>query len=91
MIYHINLYCRDKGIIVILTITPFVSTTSPNFVDGVENGHFIKELTRADESVSHGNGNSDEQHRTIPPALTSYKVSIIPSLLELHDVQLHKN
>ena len=74
------LFCRDKGIIVVLTITPFVSTSSPNFVDGVKKGHFIKELTRTDDSVSHGNGNNDEQHRTIPPALTSYKVSIISSL-----------
>ena len=80
MIYHMNLYFRDKGIIVVLTITPFVSTSSPNFVDGVEKGHFIKELTRTEDSVLHGNGNSDDQHRTIPPALTSYKVSITSSL-----------
>ena len=45
------------------------------FVDGVEKGHFIKELTRIDSSLSHENGNADEQHRIIPPALTSYKVT----------------
>ena len=69
---------RDKGIIVVLTVTPFVSTSSPNFEDGVEQGHFISELTRVDDSAAHENGHIDNKrrHKTIPPALTSYKVNI---------------
>ena len=60
------------GFIVVLTITPFVSTSSSNFVTGVEQSLFVRELSRAEEADDIV---IESDSRIIPPALTSYKVS----------------
>ena len=63
------------GIVLVLTVTPFVSTSSSNFMQGVEQSLFVKELSRNHD------GESQEGHKPttsgiIPPALTSYKVRV---------------
>ena len=64
------------GVIVVLTVTPFVSTSSSSFLNGVENSLFIRELSRDETMVDEHDSNFDKNHeRMIPPALTSYKVS----------------
>ena len=64
------------GVIVVLTVTPFVSTSSSNFLNGVGNSLFIRELSRDESMVDDHDSNIDKNHnRMIPPALTSYKVS----------------
>ena len=66
------------GIVLVLTVTPFVSTSSSNFMQGVEQGLFVKELSR-DPDGEGQEGRDSHQPTTsgiIPPALTSYKVRV---------------
>ena len=69
------------GVIVVLTVTPFVSTSSSSFLNGVENSLFIRELSREESLVDEHDSGIDNiilgvgNIKMIPPALTSYKVS----------------
>ena len=71
------------GVIVVLTVTPFVSTSSSSFLNGVENSLFIRELSRGESLAPVDEHDSAinkiivqlNHERMIPPALTSYKVS----------------
>ena len=66
------------GIVLVLTVTPFVSTSSSNFMQGVEQGLFVKELSRIpDREVREGRDSHEPTTSgIIPPALTSYKVRV---------------
>ena len=66
------------GIVLVLTVTPFVSTSSSNFMQGVEQGLFVKELSRIPDGEVQEGRDSHEPTTSgiIPPALTSYKVRV---------------
>lgn len=67
---------RKMGVSLALTITPFISTSSSNFLTGVEQGLFISEPSRASppDGMEHDASDIENYPRTITPALTSYKV-----------------
>ena len=66
------------GIVLVLTVTPFVSTSSSNFMQGVEQSLFVKELSRNHDGEDQEGSDSHEPTTSgiIPPALTSYKVRV---------------
>ena len=66
------------GIVLVLTVTPFVSTSSSNFMQGVEQGLFVKELSRIPNGEVQEGRDIHEPTTSgiIPPALTSYKVRV---------------
>ena len=66
------------GIVLVLTVTPFVSTSSSNFMQGVEQSLFVKELSRRPDGDSQEvrDGHEPTTSGIIPPALTSYKVRV---------------
>ena len=66
------------GIVLVLTVTPFVSTSSSNFMQGVEQSLFVKELSRNHDGEGQEGRDSHEPTTSgiIPPALTSYKVRV---------------
>ena len=66
------------GIVLVLTVTPFVSTSSSNFMQGVEQSLFVKELSRRPDGDSQEgrDGHEPATSGIIPPALTSYKVRV---------------
>ena len=67
---------RKMGVKLALTMTPFISTSSSNFLTGVERGLFIREPSRElqREGMDHDDSGIGNYPRTITPALTSYKV-----------------
>ena len=74
VLFMLSFMFRKMGFTVVLTITPFVSTSSSNFLTGVEQSLFVKELSRLEETDEYDDVVVKSQSRTIPPALTSYKV-----------------
>ena len=77
------LICRKKGVKLALTITPFISTSSPNFLDGVEGGIFISEPTRSlsINAMTHLGDDAKDLVRSTVPALTTYKVFVYNVLM----------
>ena len=75
--------CRKKGVKLALTITPFVSTSSLNFLDGVEGGIFISEPSRSlsINAMTHFGNDVKDLVRSTIPALTTYKVFIYNLLM----------
>ena len=70
------------GIVLVLTVTPFVSTSSSNFMQGVEQSLFVKELSRNHDGEGQEGRDTHEPTTSgiIPPALTSYKVRVYITL-----------
>ena len=71
-----SLLFRREGVKLALTITPFVSTSSSNFLAGVEDGIFISEPSRnppINAMYQFGNDVKTPASTTVP-ALTTYKV-----------------